>query len=152
MRRLSMIALLGLVAPACGDDAGSEPLFGEDYAATFSEVRDCRPSGDHDLNNIRVLASAEVAGPYLNRDAPIPEGGLLLKEEYDFGDVDCTGEIKQWTVMQRRATGSSSDTLDWGWQRVDWNRNVVTEDEPRCIGCHQLCVAPSGYEFTCTVP
>ncbi|HUH03211.1 MAG TPA: cytochrome P460 family protein [Kofleriaceae bacterium] len=148
MRALLIATLL---CAACGDD-GSEPLFPEDYATIFTEVRDCRPSSDHDLNNIRVLANAAAAGPYVDRDAPIPEGALLLKEEFDFGDIDCTGEIKQWTVMQRRAPGSSSNTLDWGWQRVDWNRNVVTEDEPRCIGCHQGCVAPSGYEFTCTVP
>lgn len=149
MRMLLIAALLG---GACGDDGGSEVLFPEDYAATFTEVRDCRPSGDHDLNNIRVLANAAAAGPYVDRDAPFPPGALLLKEEFDFGDVDCSGEIKQWTVMERRTTGSSTETLDWGWQRVDWDRNVMSDDEPRCIGCHQLCVAPSGYDFTCTVP
>jgi hypothetical protein len=68
---------------------------------------------------------------------------VVLKEEYDFGDMSCEGPIKQWTVMRRLATGSSPATLDWTWQRVDEQREVVDQDVPRCIGCHTGCgVAP----------
>jgi hypothetical protein len=148
---MAMFALC-LVGAGCGDDGGGAPLFPDDYGATYLEVRDCRPSGDHDLNNIRVLADPAALGPYTARDAAFPIGAVLLKEEYDFGDPDCSGEIKQWTVMQRRASGTSTDTLDWAWQRVDWDRNVMSEDEPRCIGCHQLCGPPGGYANTCTEP
>lgn len=150
------VALL-LCAAACGDDethpSGPSPLFPEDYASSYVEVRNCRPSGDHDLNIIRVLADPAALDPYVNRDQPIPEGAVLLKEEYDFGETDCNAPIKQWTVMVRLAQGSSPDTLDWRWQRVDSGRQVVEQDAPRCAACHAACNAQSGgYENTCTVP
>jgi hypothetical protein len=148
---------LSLLTAACDDgethDAGPVPLFPEDYASSYVEVRGCRQSGDHDLNVIRVLADPAALGPYLNHDQPIPEGAVLLKEEYDFSDVSCSGPVQQWTVMARLAQGGSPDTLDWRWQKVDGQRQVVEEDTPRCYGCHAACTADNGgYEFTCTVP
>lgn len=150
---------LSFVAASCGDDSESPPpseptpLFPEDYAATYTEVRGCRQSGDHDLNIIRVLADPAALGPYQNHDKPIPEGAVLLKEEYDFGDVTCSGPLKQWTVMARLAEGSSAETLDWRWQTVDSQRQVVGEDTPRCYGCHAGCTPENGgYENTCTLP
>jgi hypothetical protein len=42
---------------ACSDpDPGDPPVFPEDYAATYQEVRSCRLSVDHDLTRMRVLA------------------------------------------------------------------------------------------------
>ena len=153
-RRLA-IALF-VVALGCpgGDDGGMETdFFSADYAATYTEVRNCRGSGDHDLNNIRILADPDALGPYENRMDPFPVGAVVLKEEYDFGDAACEGEILQWTVMQSLGDGSSPDTLDWAWQRVDPDRIVVEEDPPRCIACHTGCgVPPDGYAGTCAIP
>lgn len=135
------------------DDEGAEPDFPADYADSYTEVRNCRPSGDHDLNTIRILADPSALGPYQERLDPFPVGAVVLKEEYDFGDATCSGPIKQWTVMRKLEPGSSPDTLDWAWQRVDLERRVVEEDVPKCIGCHQGCgVAPDGYDWTCAVP
>lgn len=156
--------LLALVLTSCGgeDDGTSSstgsdpengPVFPENYAATYTEVRNCRPSGDHDLNVIRVLADPTALGPYQNHDAPIPVGAILLKEEYDFSDPTCSGPIVQWTVMQRLAAGTATDKLDWKWQLVDSQRNVTGVDTPKCYGCHTGCTdAAGGYEGTCTVP
>ncbi|MFO7563906.1 MAG: cytochrome P460 family protein [Enhygromyxa sp.] len=136
-----------------GDDAGPAPDFPADYASSYAEVRDCRPSGDHNLNTIRILASPEALAPYQERLEPFPVGAVVLKEEFDFGDSDCSGPIKRWTVMRRLETGSSPETLDWAWQDVDADRRVLEEDKPACIGCHQGCgVAPDGYDWTCAVP
>lgn len=150
-------ALLGWLAAACpaGDDGddGVEPAFPEDYAATYVEVRNCRGSGDHDLNNIRILVDPTARVAYEGRTEPFPVGAVVMKEEYDFGDTSCSGELKQWTVMVKLEAGSSPDTLDWAWQQVDASRRVVEEDAPRCIGCHQGCgVAPDGYDWTCSIP
>jgi hypothetical protein len=161
--RLTALAVATVVVSGCpGDDdpaddstGGSDaaPVFPSDYEATYVEVRNCRGSGDHDLNNIRILADPAARTPYEDRAAPFPDGAVVLKEEYDFGDTTCEGPLKQWTVMQKLAPGSSPDTLDWAWQRVDEDRIVVEEDPPRCIGCHTSCgVAPDGYEGTCAVP
>lgn len=145
-----LVAAVVLIG-SCGPSA--EPLFPEDYEATYTEVRDCRQSGDHDLHVIRVLADPVAVAAYAERSELFPEGATLVKEEYDFGDFDCTGPIVQWTVMRKLAVGSAPLDLDWEWQTVDANR-VVTEDNPeRCANCHQGCgVPPDGFDGTCTVP
>jgi len=130
-----------------------DPFFAAEYLATYTEVRNCRQSGDHDLNMVRMLADPASLGPYQDRLEPFPEGAVVLKEEFEFGDLDCTGPIKQWTAMRRLASGSNPSMLDWSWQRVDSARAVVELDAPRCAGCHRGCgVPPDGYEGTCAVP
>lgn len=138
----------------CGDDdVGLAPVFPADYEDTYTEVRDCRQSGDHDLNVVRVLADPIALAAYADRTQPFPIGATVIKEEYAFGDVDCTGPITQWTVMQKLEVGTAPDMLDWRWQRVDASRNVIEEDTPRCWGCHTTCgVPPDGHDGTCTVP
>jgi hypothetical protein len=54
--------------------------------------------------------------------------------------------------MQRLIAGSSPDTLDWQWQRVSNTRQVLSENELRCTGCHTGCGAPTGYFNTCALP
>jgi hypothetical protein len=160
VRSLGALAVALVVVSGCPGDDGpsddgseSEPFFPDDYDASYLEVRNCRGSGDHDLNNIRILADPAARTPYEGRVVPFPVDAVVLKEEYDFGDTTCEGPIKQWTVMQKLAAESSPDTLDWSWQRVDGDRMVVEEDPPRCIGCHTGCgVAPDGYDGTCAVP
>ncbi len=150
-----LLPLLLLAAAGCpGDDDLGPPLFPEDYADTYTEVRDCRSGADHDLHNIRVVADPEAVGPYMNRTDPFPDGAVLIKEEYDFGDDDCTGEILQWTVMVRGvAEGTPEDRLGWQWQKVVPEREVKSNDDHRCYDCHSLCgVEPDGYDGTCTVP
>lgn len=140
-----------LVAVSCGDPG--VPLFDEDYEATYTEVRGCRQSGDHDLHRIRVLVDPAALGPYESRSEPFPPGATVLKEEYDFGDFDCTGPIVEWTVMQRLDDGASPTHLDWVWQTVDPDRVVTEEDPQRCANCHAGCGGPpDGHDGTCTVP
>ncbi len=147
-------SLLGTSACDGDDPPADDVLFPEDYAATYQEVRDCRQSGGaHDINFVRVLSDPAALGPYTDRATAFPEGAIVLKEEYDFGDQTCAGPIKQWTVMVKLAAGANPDALDWQWQRVSNLRDVVEADAPRCIGCHQGCgVPPDGYDGTCTVP
>ena len=160
---LAACFVLGAAAGCPSDDGddmaegeeGSEadPFFPADYESTFTEVRDCRGSGDHDLHNIRILAGPDALAPYQDRMESFPEGSLVLKVEHDFGDTTCEGEILQYTVMRRLAEGSSPDTLDWEWQQVSPEREVLAEDLPRCIGCHTGCgVEPDGYQGTCAMP
>ena len=136
----------------CPDDEPPETmLFPADYRSTFSEGRNCRRSSDHDLHYVHIYADDAALGPYVDRDALFPEGATLVKEEHDFADDTCSGEILQWTVMVRLAEGTGLDTGEWRWQRVDKGRKVVSEDDPLCFGCHDECVQPDFYEFTCAV-
>ncbi len=138
-----------MLLAACGQDA-TTPAFRADYAATFVEVRNCRSSADHDLHKIRILADPAALAPYRDRTAQFPLGAIVLKEEYDFADGDCSGDVIEWTVMEKLP---SADNLGWSWQRVDAKRAVVTDDDARCITCHAACgVAPDGYAGTCAVP
>ena len=154
MRAACTVGLLAACAACGGGDGGEQTsLFPADYAASYVAVRPCRPSADHDLNNVTVLADPAAAAVYRARDRPFPTGSVVLKAEYEFGDTACTGPIQQWTVMVQLAAGSAPATLDWHWQKVDASRAVLTDDEPRCIGCHTACgVAPDGYAGTCSAP
>ncbi len=156
-KRLCQLALL--VLAACGNDEGdatppalSEPLFPEDFRATFQEVRNCRPSSEHDLSRVVVYADPQALAPYTTREGEFEPGATLVKEEYDGTDSSCEGPVTQWTVMQRLAAGSSPDTLDWRWQRVSLERSVVSQDERRCTGCHTACREPEGFANTCALP
>jgi hypothetical protein len=145
VRALLLLCALG----ACADDA-TPPLFPADYAATYTEVRNCRSSSDHDLHRIRVLVEPQALAPYQMRSAPFPVGAIVLKAEYDFADTSCAAPPIEWTVMQKLGT---PDQLGWTWQRVDAKRNLETENDPRCIQCHTDCgVPPDGYDGTCTMP
>ena len=139
--RLSVVFLLA----ACGSD-GASPLFPESYAASYVEVRNCRASADHDLHKIRIVADPIAMPIYTSRSGPFPDGAILVKEEFDFSDGNCSGEIVEWTVMKKVAGA-------WQFQRVNADRGVETENEARCINCHTACGrAPDGHDGTCAVP
>lgn len=168
MTRVAVRALLAavVVAGACGDDDGGStdgaqpdaapaPLFDPDYATNYTQVRDCRSSSSHDFHLIVIWADPDAVTPYLDREAPFPVGSVVLKEEFDIGDVDCTGDIVQWSVMQRLEEGTAPALqLDWFWQKVDRNGEVVTQNEARCFGCHDDCDGDptDSYFNTCAEP
>lgn len=126
--------------------------FPADYADSFTQVRNCRKSGDHELDFVRVLVDPSALGPYTDRATPFPEGAVALKEQYDVSDTTCSGPIVQWTVMQKNS--AATDRLGWDWQRVSTDRVVVEENTARCFGCHVACSGPPnvGYDHTCTEP
>lgn len=156
MRLTFVVGSLAVLAVACSDDGGTPTetaVFPADYAATYQEVRNCRASLDHDLMRIRVVASPDAIGTYTSRTGEFSPGAIVLKEEYDGGDTDCTGPVSRFSVMQKLDAGEAPDELDWTWQRVDTDRNVVTESVKRCVQCHTDCgKPPEGYAGTCAVP
>lgn len=155
MRLAIAIALASTCLAACGgdDEQGPRPAFPADYAASYVEVRDCRSSSDHELHRVRVLADPAAAAVYQSRTGDFAEGAVVLKEEHDFADLDCTGPVERWTVMVRRPAAESAEQLGWHWQDLDAARRVKSEDTSSCAGCHSGCgQTPDGYQGTCTVP
>jgi hypothetical protein len=153
----TVFALLASGWLGCGTDVPPEPpIFPADYASTYMEVRNCRPSLEHGSVNIRVLASPDALTPYTGRMVPFPTGSILLKEEYAESDLACAGPIKFWTVMQKLADDSSPATIDWQWQKLDASRHVTMSNDETCIMCHAMCLPPpdgtGGYLHTCTEP
>ena len=147
----SIFAAICILA-SCGTDDNEPALFAANYAATYTQVRNCRRSLDHDLTFIRVLASADAFDAYSTRMSEFPPGSVVLKEQYSNSDMACAGEIETFTVMKKLPPGSSPATLDWEWQETDGDRKVVETNGTNCIRCHTPCVAPDGYDRTCTVP
>lgn len=149
------LAALVFLACACsGGDATDEkdttvPDFPADYRDSFVEVRSCRPSGDHNLNTVRVLSTPSAAEAYRTHRGSFDVGDVLLKEEFEFGDSDCSGAAVGWTSMLR-LPDEPAGVDGWRWQRVDAGRHVVEVDGSACMGCHASCgVAPDGHESTC---
>ena len=153
MRAVVPALLLASLLAACGsDDSGEPPPFPADYATTYSEVRNCRNSLDHDLMRIRVLAAPDTRDAYLAK-TEFPVGAMLVKEQYRDTDTSCAGPIQRYTVMKKLAAGSSPATLDWTWYELDADQKTETVDAQRCIGCHTSCgKPPEGYDGTCTMP
>lgn len=151
-RNVLFYLLLGGALAACGGDDGPASLLPTSYETSFTEVRDCRRSGDHDFEYIRILADASAASVYLAREGQIPEGAMLIKEQYDASDQECAGEIVQWTLAKRLPIGSSPATLDYEWQRVLADGRVDADSEG-CVNCHSDCgVPPDGFDGTCALP
>jgi hypothetical protein len=145
--------MLVALAACNGGDDGPDPDFPADYATTYTEVRNCRASADHDLHNIRILADPSGLATYRDRTGPFPAGAVVVKEEYDFADDSCAGPVLQWTVMTKLAEPNAIPVRTWRWQRVDAERTVVEEDEGRCINCHAGCGnPPDGHDGTCALP
>jgi hypothetical protein len=147
-------------APGCsgGDDDGGDAgrfEFPEDYLDTYTMARDCRKSGSHDLHYIVVWTDPDATGPYIDRDAPIPVGSIILKEEYDFADTTCEEGIVRWSAMKRLPAGEAPDEhLDNYWERFDIDGDIASENDSRCWGCHDDCDGDPTrvYEHTCADP
>lgn len=150
--------LLALLAAACtpggtpdaGVDAGpaADPIFPADVEESFTEVRDCRSSIEHELHFVRVFADELAHDPYTTHDAGFPEGAVVVKVEY--ADEGCT-DVIGYTAMKRLADGGSPDALDWHWQEAGADREVLGDGALlRCVGCHERC--EDGFEGTCTQP
>lgn len=145
---------LGSGAPerdAGAPDAGPPPVFPADFARTYTEMRDCRQSHEHELHYIRVLASPSALAPYtaLSPDMPYPEGATLLKVEYD--EEDCAGPVVLYTAYRKLELNANPIGNDWLWQRVSPQREVIEQGAPWvCVNCHMHhCAPPNGYDLTC---
>lgn len=136
---------------------GTEPPHGEpawfppDYAATYPETRSCNLSLEHS-SRMRILTSADAVEAY-GRTQPFAAGAIVLKEQYAYADVTCTGPVERYTVMRKLPVGASPDTLDWEWQDVGQNLHEQGADSAGCVRCHDRCgKAPMGYDGTCSEP
>lgn len=145
-----------LIVAACDADSsendtdsgtGEISFVPSDFLTNYVEVRNCRFSIEHDSINIRVLTSSEHAAAFANGIYPFPDGTIIAKAEYD--DINCT-ELLGVTAMRRLPTGSSPDTGDWEWQRLDADGNPVSIDQKTCAACHMGCT--EGRDMTCTDP
>ena|SRR5688572_27262934 len=143
-----MSRYIALFLIACGGDDAPPALFPETYAATYTEVRNCRNSIDHDLRRIRVLSSPEALTAYTGRTEAFPPMSIVIKVEYE--DMTCSGPIVGFTAMQKLAPGTDPALLDWRWQETDGDLKEIAFEPARCASCHKTC--QDSYDATCTLP
>ena len=130
--RLPTALALTLLAGGCADgpSAAPQPAFPADYTDSYVEVRNCRKSADHELEQVRVLADPDAIGPYRDRAGAFPEGAIVLKEQYDASDTTCSGPIAQWTVMQKNNEASARG--EWAFAQGAGEAGSAQ----RSRGCH----------------
>ena len=135
--------------PTATPTGGVEPIFPADYRDSYVEVRDCRLSIEHGGVSIRVLADPASAEAYLREQNPLPEGAIVIKEEFE-GPTCVDRDLVRWRVMRKEAPGFDDEHGDWHWQWVDApGRGVRFDDKTTCIGCHldPDCI---GRDYMCT--
>lgn len=133
-----------------GDDPASM-VFPADYRASYRLVRDCRLSSSHP-SMIRVWVNEIGADAYLANDNPLPEGTVVIKEEYGGTSCDADTELVSWAVMGKQAAGFDPEDGDWSWHRVVApDRRILTDTKAGCVSCHR---APECLErdLMCTLP
>ena len=113
-----------------------QPVFPANYRATFTQVRDCRFSAAHGGVNVRVWANSTGAQPYIDLANPLPQGSIVVKEEFNGPDCNDDSTLVQWRAMRKEAPGFDPVDGDWHWQRVSLQRVVVFDTKDTCIGCH----------------
>lgn len=144
---VSSLGCPGTTPPPDEDDV----IFPEDYRASYTVVRDCRNSIEHGAT-IRVWVNAESANAYLENQSPLPEGTVVVKEEFAAAGCDDDAALEFWSVMRKEATGFDPAASDWRFQEVAApQRQVTIDNKAVCIGCH---TAPSclARDLMCTVP
>jgi hypothetical protein len=129
------------------------PLFDEDYLDSYSVVRDCRRSMDHDGLFIRIYANDVAADVYNARTGALPDGSTFIKEEHTDSTCNEAGLVG-WAVM-RRVAGSRPESDDWQFQFVDTaERELSANVREGCVSCHlNDCLGSGpGFDGTCAMP
>ncbi len=156
---LMIIALSAAVfAVSCGGDSNPtppdpdpvDPFFAEDFAQSYTLVRDCRFSTDHNLSKVRVYVNAVGAQNYLDGTYPLPVGTIAVKVLTNGQAADCAGAAEEIVAMRKGVPGTAPTYGDWEWQAVNPDRSVRLSGQlfDQCIACHSSCTF--GRDFMCT--
>jgi len=149
LRPLLLLSLL--VAGGCfqQDNNRTSKILPIDFDTSYQPpVRTCRLVVGHDSKYIVVrVNSPEAQQAYLAANAALPQGSVVLAQEY--AKQDCTA-LTGYTLMFKDVPGYNVAAADWHWQRLDDQRDVLEDGRLQtCISCHQSC---SLNDYTCSPP
>ena len=147
-QRLLLLLFLLLVGACFKQDKNqTSQILPLAYPTGYSPVRNCRPIQGHTSSYIIVRATSDVGAPYNAATGPLPQGSLLVAEEYD--KADCTS-LTGYTLMFKDAFTDPPTAEAWHWQRLDDQRNVFEDGRVQgCISCHTSC---NRNDYTCSPP
>lgn len=127
----------------------TEPIYPADYRTSFTQVRDCRFSIEHDGVNIRVWANDIALAAYLAEADELPVGSVIIKEEFAGGTCDSDDDLTLISAMRKEDPGFDSEDRDWHFQEVTpSDRRVVNNSKTDCTECHRTC---EDRDYMCTV-
>ena len=132
-------------------DDGEEIIFPANFRDSFTLVRDCRNSIEHGAT-IRVWVNAIGAAGYLEDAATLPEGTIVVKEEFAAADCDDEADLTSWNVMRKEPAGFDPALNDWRFQEVEApSQRILFNDGASCRDCHTVteCVLR---DLMCTLP
>jgi len=138
-------------APTPPPDGDADVIFPENYRTAFTLVRDCRNSVEHEAQ-IRVYVNAVGAADYLADAATLPEGTMVVKEEFAPGGGCDDADLEFWSAMRKEAAGFDEAASDWRFQEVSAPvRAITTDDNATCLECHfdPACLVR---DLMCTAP
>lgn len=153
---LIAFALLAAACQAGGEEAGAD-LPDADAAAVMEYVNDTNPysawgtwpsdewnnfntnlvSGEPHGNVVRIYVNeiALEAADGLNNE--LPEGSMIVKENYVGTDPENPGELDALTIMYK-VDGFNNDANDWFWVKAKPDGSQIDAEGAvdGCIGCH----------------
>ena len=147
-RALLLLCLLMVGGCFKQDQNKTSQILPLSYPTNYTPVRTCRPIFGHTSSYVIVRAnSTDVAALYNAGNGPLPQGSLIVAEEYD--KADCSS-LTGYTLMFKEALGYDPTADDWHWQRLDDQRLVADDGRVQtCISCHTL---NSRNDYTCSPP
>ncbi|MFN0150400.1 MAG: cytochrome P460 family protein [bacterium] len=162
LSRRFLLALLclcaALAAISCGGDSNptppdpepADPFFPANFEQSYTLVRDCRFSTDHNLTKVRVYVDSIGAASYLAGTYPLPVGTIAVKVLTDGQADDCAGATEEFVAMRKGVPGTAPTYGDWEWQAVNPDRSVRLSGQlfDQCVACHASCTF--GRDFMCT--
>jgi len=166
MRKVSSVVRYGvlfialaLVAAACqagGDEAGAD-LPDAEGAAVMDYVTETNPYtewgtwpsdqwNDFDVNLVSGAPHGNVVRIYVNEialeaadgfDDELPEGSMIVKENYVGTDPESPGELDAVTIMYK-VDGFNAEANDWFWVKAKPDGSQIDAEGAvdGCIGCH----------------
>ena len=147
-QRLLLLLFLLLVGACFKQDKNqTSQILPLSYPTDYLPVRNCRPIQGHTSSYIIVRATSDVGALYNAATGPLPQGSLLVAEEYD--KADCTS-LTGYTLMFKDAFTDPPTAEAWHWQRLD-DQRIIAEDGrvQSCMTCHTLC---NRNDYTCSPP
>jgi hypothetical protein len=164
--RVTLLLVVALLLAACsssGGEAGggggdaSADLPNADAAAVMEYVNEANPYGEwgtwpadqwNDFstnlvsgaphgNVVRIYVNDVALGAADSFDGSLPEGSMIVKENYVGTDPESPGELDALTIMYK-VDGFNPEAGDWFWVKAKPDGSQVDAEGAveGCIGCH----------------
>lgn len=138
------VAVLMMLWGGCGyvhDEANS--FFPADWTESYEEIVRCSTSQHPRGGYVRVVMNPEAKRAWCQGNE-LPEGTVVVKEQWDDHPAFPPGQWDLFTVMKREAG-------KWQWQTIGGDGGLAgpSGDVPGCVNCH---ASSCNGELLCSKP